>query len=153
RKDLVKHRVAICNQLRAHLSGAFPGAVGLFAELDSAISLAFLARFDCQERADWLSERRLTAWLKSAGYCGRKDPALLLSRLKAAPRDALGDDGAAQAQLPRALLTGRASLTELIQALEAQIAEPLMRHADAHTFTSPPRSGTVRAARLLAEIG
>ena len=26
-------------------------------------------------------------------------------------------------------------------------------HTDAHIFTSPPRSGTVRAARLLAEIG
>lgn len=153
RKDLVKHRVAICNQLRAHLSGAFPGAVGLFAELDSAISLAFLARFDCQERADWLSERRLTAWLKSAGYCGRKDPALLLSRLKAAPRGALGDDGAGKAHITRALLTVLTSLTEQIKALEAQIAEQLMLHADAHIFTSLPRSGTVRAARLLAEIG
>lgn len=54
RKDLVAHRVAVCNQLRAHLKIAFPGAVGLFRELDSQISLAFLTRFDCQDRADWL---------------------------------------------------------------------------------------------------
>jgi transposase len=33
-----------------------PGAAGLFCKLDSAISLAFLARFDCQDRADWLSD-------------------------------------------------------------------------------------------------
>uniref|UniRef100_UPI00193A4A06 IS110 family transposase n=1 Tax=Segeticoccus rhizosphaerae TaxID=1104777 RepID=UPI00193A4A06 len=53
RRELVKHRVALCNQLRAHLHAAFPGAVGLFRDLDSQISLRFLARFDSQERADW----------------------------------------------------------------------------------------------------
>jgi hypothetical protein len=31
--------VALCNQLRAHLQAAFPGAVGLFNDLDSQISL------------------------------------------------------------------------------------------------------------------
>ncbi len=36
RKDLVTHRVAVANQLRAHLRIVFPGAVGLFADLDSA---------------------------------------------------------------------------------------------------------------------
>jgi hypothetical protein len=74
RKDLAGHRVAVCNQLRAHLKIAFPGAAGLFAALDSPVSLAFLACFDCQDRADWLSPRRLAAWLASQGYCGRKDP-------------------------------------------------------------------------------
>ena len=54
RKDLVNHRVAVANQLRAHLRNVFPGAVGLFADLDSPISLAFLTRFDSQDRADWL---------------------------------------------------------------------------------------------------
>src|SRR5690348_11144838 len=42
RKDLVGHRVAVGNQLRAHLLSAFPGMVGLFCRLDPAISLAFL---------------------------------------------------------------------------------------------------------------
>lgn len=48
--------------------------VGLFADLDSPISLAFLTflpRFDCQDRADWLSVKRLAGWLAAAGYCGR----------------------------------------------------------------------------------
>ena len=69
RRDLVAHRVAPCNQLRAFLQIAFPGTVGLFADLDG------------------------------------------------------------------------------------QIAERLALHADAQIFTSLPCSGTVRAARLLAEIG
>ena len=74
RKDLVAHRVAVANQLRAHLKIVFPGAVGLFADLDCPISLAFLTRFDCQDRADWLSAKRLAAWLATVGYSGRTDP-------------------------------------------------------------------------------
>ena len=68
RKDLVSHRVAVANQLRAHLRNAFPGAAGLFAELDSPVSLAFLARFGTQDRADWLTPARLGQWLASIGY-------------------------------------------------------------------------------------
>src|SRR5205085_6161717 len=110
RKDLVAHRVALANQLRAHLQRAFPGAVGLFAELDSPISLRFLARFDCQDRADWLSPKRLAAWLASVGYCGRVSPDTLHERLLAAPRGAPGDDGAARAPISRPLLAVLATL-------------------------------------------
>jgi transposase len=153
RRDLVCHRVAACNQLRAHLALVFPGAIGLFADLDSPVSLAFLTRFDCQDRAGWLSEKRMAAWLKSVGYCGRTSPAVLHRRLAAAPRGATGDDGTARAHITRALLAVLDALVAQIKALAAQIAEQLSLHADAHIFTSLPRSGTVRAARLLAEIG
>jgi Transposase len=81
----------------------FPGAVGLFAELDSPISLAFLARFGSQDRAGWLSPRRMAAWLASVGYCGRVGPAVLHARLVAAPRAATGEHGAAGAHVTRAL--------------------------------------------------
>lgn len=47
RKDLVETRVAVGNQLRAHLRIVFPGAVGLFAEIDSPISLRFLQQQGC----------------------------------------------------------------------------------------------------------
>jgi transposase len=153
RRDLVAHRVAVCNQLRAHLQKAFPGAVGLFRDLDSPISLAFLDRFDCQDRADWLSVKRLTAWLSSIGYSGRTDPAVLFARLTAAPRGATGENGAALAHTTRAYLAVLNSLVNQIKTLQAQISEQLALHADGHIFTSLPRSGTVRAARLLAEIG
>ena len=153
RQDLVRHRVAVTNQLRAHLLCVFPGAVGLFCRLDPAISLAFLARFGCQDRAGWLSEKRLAAWLKGAGYSGRISPAVLYERLRSAPGGATGEQGAASAQVTRALAAVLASLNTQIKALEAQIAGQLAAHADGHIFTSLPRSGTVRAARLLAEIG
>jgi transposase len=53
----------------------------------------------------------------------------------------------------RALAAVLTSLNTQIKALEAQIAGQLSGHADGHIFTSLPRSGTVRAARLLSEIG
>lgn len=93
RKDLVGHRVALANQLRAHLSICFPGAIGLFRDIDSTISLRFLRRFPDQQRADWLSPKRLTAWLRSVGYSGRTDPAVLHTRLTEAPRGMTGLDG------------------------------------------------------------
>jgi len=153
RKDLVSHRVGVANQLREHLKRVFPGAVGLFAELDSPISLAFLARFDCQDRADWLSPKRMAAWLASAGYCGRVGPAVLHARLTAAPRGATGEHGTAETHVTRALLAVLVTLNEQIKALAAQISEQLALHPDQHMFTSLPRSGRVRAARLLAETG
>ncbi|WP_252440523.1 IS110 family transposase [Pseudonocardia humida] len=68
RADLVKARVAVHNQLRAHLLTAHPGAVGLFHQLDGKISLAFLTRFPTPRHARWLSGRRLAAWLAAAHY-------------------------------------------------------------------------------------
>ena len=59
RRDLVEHRVAAANQLRAHLQIVFPGATTVFAAIDSAISLTFLERFTTQAKADWLSPKRL----------------------------------------------------------------------------------------------
>jgi transposase len=153
RKDLVGHRVGLANQLRAHLRNVFPGAVGLFAEIDSPISLAFLTRFPTQDKADWLSPKRLAAWLASVGYCGRSNPADLHARLVAAPRGATGEHGTAETHTTRALLTVLVSIVEQIKTLSTQIAEQLALHTHAHIFTSLPRSGTVRAARLLAEIG
>ena len=87
----------VANQLREHLKRVFPGALGLFADLDSVISLKCLTRFDCQDRADWLTPKRLGAWLASVGYSGRTDPAVLHARLTAAPHGATGAEGAAHA--------------------------------------------------------
>ena len=153
RRDLVAHRVAVANQLRAHLQIVFPGAVGLFADLDSEISLRFLERFTTQDRADWLSPRRLAAWLASVGYCGRTDPTVLHARLTDAPRGHTGPDTTASAAVTTAYIAVLRALTAQIAELATRISEQLDSHPDAAIFTSLPRSGCVRAARLLAEIG
>jgi transposase len=153
RKDLVGHRVAAANQLRAHLRNAFPGAVGLFAAIDSEISLTFLTRFDTQDRADWLTPKRLADWLSKQGYSGKVAPAELHRRLVDAPRGATGEHATNQAHITAALVALLGTLLEQITALSDQIDHQLNTHTDAHIFTSLPRSGRVRAARLLAEIG
>ena len=71
RQDLVAARVAMANQLRAHLQTTLPGAIGLFRDIDSPITLRFLTRFPSQDKADWLSPTRLGNWLRSVGYNNR----------------------------------------------------------------------------------
>ncbi len=76
RRDLVAHRVAAGNQLRAHLAVAFPAGVRLFHDLDSPISLAFLARFGSQDAAaGWTSRRSARGWPPSRCAAARPRPA------------------------------------------------------------------------------
>ncbi|NQW73644.1 MAG: IS110 family transposase [Actinobacteria bacterium] len=153
RRDLVEHRVAAANQLRAHLQIVFPGATSLFAAIDSAITLTFLERFSTQAQADWLSPKRLGTWLSSVSYTGHTDPGILHARLLAAPRGSTGTDAQTHTVTTLAFVAVLRSLNTQIEALARSIGEQLAIHPDAHIVTSLPRSGTVRAARLLAEIG
>lgn len=153
RKDLVQHRIALANQLRAHLRAFHPAPVGLFHELDGKMSLKFMARFDCQERLDWLTPKRLEAFLAGIRYSGSTTAQAMFDRIMAAPRGAAGDEGAAAVHVTRALLVALQGLVEQIEVLRVQITEQLHLHTDAHVFTSLPRAGALRAARLLAEIG
>lgn len=156
RADLVKARVAAHNQLRAHLQLAHPGAVGLFHDLDGKISLAFIERFPTPRHAGWLSEKRLAAWLKAARYTrpNTRTPAQLLDHLRHAPAGHPDGPATDAAQIITAELVALLrSLRDRITALETGIEQALAGHADAAVFTSLPRSGSVRAATLLAEIG
>lgn len=153
RRDLVQHRIAAANQLRAHLQVVLPGIVDLFAALDSAISLSFLERFTTQAKADWLTTERLSTWLAKQSYSGRTDPAVLHTRLLAAPRGTTGPEAGFHAATTLAFVALLRTLNTQIAAQADSIAEQLNIHPDAHIVTSLPRAGTVRAARLLAEIG
>jgi transposase len=125
RKDLVIHRVRVANQLRAHLNRVYPGPVGLFDALDSPISLTFLTRFDCQDRADWLTPKRLGSWLVSVGYKGHTDPAVMHARLDARPRGFTGSEGAAYVGITTALVATLNNLVAQIAELSAQIGQQL----------------------------
>jgi len=74
REALVAARVAMANQLRAELERFWPGPIGLFADLDSPISLAFLQRYPSPQDARVLGEKRLAAFLKARNYNNRKQP-------------------------------------------------------------------------------
>jgi transposase len=153
RRDLVEHKVAAANQLRAHLQIVFPGVVGLFAVIDSQVSLAFIERFTTQTKADWLSAKRLGDWLTKIGYSGKVPPEVLHQRLLDAPRGTIGSDAEVHANTTLAFVAVLRTLTTQIEALATTIADQLAEHPDAPIVTSLPRSGILRAARLLAEIG
>jgi hypothetical protein len=97
RKDLIAARVAMGNQLRAHLQIALPGAIGLFRDIDSPITLRFLTRFPSQDKADWLSQIRLGNWLRSVGYNHLTNIDRLWAHLNDAPRGTTGPESISRA--------------------------------------------------------
>ena len=153
RKDLVQTRVRLTQQLRAHLDLVYPGAVGLFADLDSPVALRFLLRYPSAARAARLSPRRMAAWLKGEGYPGRTSPQELCRRLEAAPAGLTGPEAEPRAAVTLAFVRALLAVCAQVAELEDRIAEQLERHPDGPIFRSLPRAGRVRAANLLAEIG
>jgi transposase len=154
REDLVAARVALANQLRAELERFWPGPIGLFAALDSPISLAFLARYPGPGDARGLGEKRMAAFLKAHRY-SRKTPAQLLERLRSAPT---GRAGEIETRTRRTIVSGLVGtlqiLVEQIHGLESEIGQTLDTHPDGEIFRSFFKTDSVIcAATLLAEIG
>jgi transposase len=154
RDDLVTARVAATNQLAALLDAHWPGAKVIFADLWSAISLAFLTRYPTPADAANLGEKRLAGFLTRQGYSGRKPAALLLARLRAAPAgttDPILTEGLRAAVLAQvSVLT---ALNAAIKSLDRAAAERMDSHPDGEVFRSFPRVGTINAAQILAEWG
>lgn len=153
RSDLVAARVAAGNQLAALLDTAWPGAKEIFADVTSAISLAFLTRYPTPAHAAHLGEKRMAAFCIKHGYCGRRSPAELLTRLRSAPAgvgDTVVSDALRDAVL--ALVTVLAALNTAIKDLDRSNAAHLHAHPDGKVFTSFPRAGLVNAAQIRAEL-
>jgi transposase len=154
REDIVELRVAATNQLAALLDAHWPGGKAIFADIESPIALAFLARYPTAAHAAQLSEKRLHAFCVKHGYCGRRTAAELLTRLRAAPAGTL-DEGLTDAirdtvlALTRVLTTLGAARKDLDRSVAAHLGE----HPDEKIFTSLPRSGQINAAQVLAEWG
>jgi transposase len=156
REDLVGARVALTNQLRAELGRFWPGPVGLFSDLDSPISLAFLARYPSPQDARTLGEKRMAAFLKAQRYSSRKTAAQLLTRLRSAP---VGRAGEIETRARRSVvlrLTGTLQvMVKQIAELESEIAQALDAHPDGEIFRSffRSRESVICAATMLSEIG
>lgn len=154
RSDLVAARVAAANQLSASLATFWPGAGELFADVASAISLAFLERYPTPTAAAHLGKARMVGFLRQHSYTGRRTPEELVDRLRSAPRGI--DDGPESAARRDAVLaTVRVlrALNRSIKDLDRSVAVHLGEHPDAEVFRSLPRAGQVNAAQMLAEWG
>ena len=156
REDLVATRTALCNQLRAELARFWPGPLGLFTDLYSRISLAFLERYPSPVDAHGLGEARLHGFLTRQHYTGRQTPAKLLVKLRRAPETRIGAlELATRRALVLSLVATLKTINEQIKSLERQIATAVHEHPDGQVFLSlfRKRSSVVCAAELLAEIG
>jgi transposase len=156
REDLVGHRVALANELRAQLECFWPGAAHVFAEIDSPIALAFLRRYPSPGDAHGLGEQRMARFLARHHYCGRKPAAELLARLRAAAEGRAATlESEARRQVVLALVATLEPIVARIAELTSEIRGALHDHVDGPTFRSlfiDPKSA-VCAAAMLAEIG
>lgn len=154
REDLVQARVRLCNQLRAELERFWPGPIGLFNDLDSPISLAFLEKYPSPRDARTLGEKRLQAFLRSHSYPGGQSPAKLLAKLRRAPQGRVGEvELVARRQLVLGLGATLKTLVAQIKHLDREIATALAEHPDGEIFASLFKGSVITAAELLAEIG
>jgi transposase len=156
REDLVEHRVALANALRAQLECFWPGAAHVFADVDTPIALAFLRRYPSPADAHGLGEQRMARFLARHHYCGRKTPRELLGRLRGAAQGRAGQlETEARRQIVLALVAALEPIVARISELTAEIRGALQDHADGPTFRSlfiDPKSA-VAAATMLSEIG
>lgn len=155
REDLVGVRIELANQLRAQLEAFWPGAL-IFSDVDSPVSLAFLARYPSPADARGLGPKRLGAFLARHGYSGRKAPSELLCRMRSAPA---GRAGEAEAEARRAAVLGLVAALEpivtQIRELTSQIRGALADHPDAAIFAPlfrDPKTA-ICPATLIAELG
>jgi len=154
RDDLVAERIALANRLRSLLEGFWPGAAVVFADIDSPIALVFLQRYPTPDSAARLGEKRMKAFLASHSYSGRRSPAELLARLRAAPTGLAGEvESEAKGEMVRALAAVLERLVGEIAKLTARIAHTVADMPDGQIVMSFPRAGRICAAQILAELG
>lgn len=154
RDDLVNHRLALANQLRALLDSFWPGAAALFCQIDSLIALAFLQRYPTPSSAARLGEKRLAAFLKGEGYSGRHSVLELLTRLRTAAVGRTGKlEEQAKGELVRVLATILSTLLAEMASLTARIEQEVAQLDDGILIMSLPRTGRINAAKILSELG
>lgn len=153
RDDHVEAKVAATNQLTALLDQHWPGATAIFARLDSEIALDFLERYPTPESAARLGQARLAAFLRRSSYCGRRSPAELLGRLRAAPRPVSVLDSEVVTELVRAQARLLRTLLATIADLDRALGAGLLGHDKAAALAPLPRIGEVNLAQIVAEVG
>jgi transposase len=151
---LIQTLTALDNQLRACLLDYFPAFIGMFTDLDSPISLAFLRRYPTLEKALKLSVERLAEFLRTHRH---PYPNAMAQKIHAKLRE---PQLTAKPHVMRTKSRLALVLVEQIQALKKQIVSYdkeitalFQSHSDRVIFASLPGAGKRLAPRLLAEWG
>jgi transposase len=154
RDDLVAARVATANQLSSTLQAFWPGAACIFADIASPIGLAFLRRYPSPSSAKRLNQAQLLRFCQRQHYSGRRSPAELLRRLRAAAAGRVGQrTEQALAEVVRAQVKVLVPIVTQIAELTHRIERFMPSLPDGLLMMSFPRAGQVCAAQILAELG
>lgn len=154
RDDLVAERVAVANQLRALLESYWPGAVAIFADIDSPIALEFIARYPTPQSAQNLGEKRMASFLARHAYSGRRTPVELLERLRQAPQGLASEvEAEAKRHVALAYVEVLRGLVEAIRKLGSEIEHAVEQLPVGKVVMSFPRTGKINAAQIVAELG
>jgi transposase len=154
RDDMVATRVQLANQLRSLLESFWPGAVEVFADVDSPIALAFVQRYPTPDAASRLGPKRMAAFCAQHAYSGRRSADELLQRLRQAPSVNVGElEMDAKGELATALARTLGTLVEQIRLLTGRIEHHVAASEDGRILMSFPRAGRICAAQILAELG
>ncbi len=153
RDDHIGAKVAATNQLAALLGRHWPGAATVFARLDSEIALAFLDDYPTAAAAERLGEARMKMFCRRHSYCGRRSPAELVERLRAAPEPTQALAPEILAELVRAQVRLLRSLLRTLADLDRALGAALLEHPKAGLLAPMPRIGEVNLAQIVAEVG
>jgi transposase len=154
RDDLVAERVVVANQLRALLGGFWPGAVAIFADIDTPIALDFLDRYPTPSSTRHLGPKRMAAFMARNAYCGRRSPEELLARLQSAPVGLAGEaEEEAKGYMVKALVQVLRTLVEQLRRVTAAVEHAVAQLPAGQVMMSFPRAGKVNAAQIIAELG
>jgi transposase len=154
RDDLVAERIALANQLRSLLESFWPGAVAIFADIDSSIALDFIRRYPSPESTARLGEKRLAAFLAQHQYSGRRPASELLARLRTAPVGLAGPlESEAKGELAQALVMVLKRIVEQLATLSSRIEHEVAQVPEGKIVMSFPRAGRINAAQIVAELG
>lgn len=154
REDLVRARVASCNQLKALLDSFWPGAGQLFSRLHSDIALAFLSKYPTPSSAERLGVKRMENFLRRQGYPGRRSPEELLARLRSAASGRVGPvEESAKGDLVSRHVERLKLLVQDLKKVSQQIEQAVAERPSGKILMSFPRGGQVNAAQILVELG
>jgi transposase len=153
RLRLVEERTAKLNELIAALKMYYPAALGLFGNLESQISLTFLADYPTQSQMRKLEVRHFKNWLRKHQY---NHPGRIAEMIAALSQPVLPVPAHLQeAKAGRIVYLARSvlALTEEIAQRDDRIGGQFALLPESDWISSLPRAGKVLGPALLACVG
>jgi transposase len=153
-RKMVQQKTRLINQITDSLKRYFPETLELFTSIDQPITLAFLEEFTTLEEAQSMTEDDWADWLKDHRHPHYKSKAR--DMVEVLDQSLEHRDGATQRAKTRRTQQSVRQLQNLMESLQdyqSRFEDLLDQHPDAEIYRSLPGTGTVLAARLLAEFG